>query len=285
MWWFLSLVGLLLASWGILSARHVLYPERRTLPPPSPLLPCTKHLVTGCDRASFDVWVLETHDARARLLLCHGYAANRYQVLDLAQGLRQRGYEPVLFELRGHGTRPGPCTLGIKETEDAQSILAWARSRDGASPLPLGVLGLSMGAAVACQVAARAPEVRAVVVDSVYSRLFPVLKRAIWRQCHLPAIPWAWVTWWCLQLALGRRLAPLDPAALAPKLSQPLFAIQGGEDQRVVPMLGREFYLRWAGPKERWFEPQVAHVGMCARHPEEYCDRVARFFDRVFADG
>jgi hypothetical protein len=64
-----------------------------------------------------------------------------------------------------------------------------------------------------------------------------------------------------------------------------LFAIQGGEDRRVVPLLGREFYQRWAGPKERWFEPKVAHVLMFASHPTEYCDRVAGFFDRVFAGG
>ena len=70
-------------------------------------------------------------------------------------------------------------------------------------------------------------------------------------------------------------------AALVPRLRQPLFAIQGGEDRRVVPLLGREFYRRWAGPKERWVEPRVAHVGMFARHPEAYCRRVADFFDRT----
>ena len=51
----------------------------------------------------------------------------------------------------------------------------------------------------------------------------------------------------------------------------------------MVPLLGREFYRRWAGPKERWFEPHVAHVGMFARHPQAYGDRVAEFFDRTLA--
>jgi pimeloyl-ACP methyl ester carboxylesterase len=147
----------------------------------------------------------------------------------------------------------------------------------------VGVIGLSMGAAVACLVAARHAGVRAIVVDSIYSRLFPVLKRSIWQRYHLPALPWAWITWWAVQLVLRQRLTPLDPARLAARLTQPLLAIQGGEDRRVVPLLGREFYQGWAGPKERWFEPQVAHVGMFARHPQVYCDRVVSFFDRVFA--
>jgi len=220
---------------------------------------------------------------RARLLLCHGFYANRNQVLDIAEALRARRYEVLLIELRGHGERPGPCTLGVREAEDALQALAWARGCEAGSPRRVGVLGLSMGGAVACQVAARDPDVRAVVVDSIYSRFFPVLRRSIRRQYHLPAVPWAWLTWWGVQLALRVRLAPRDPAALAPRLGQPLLAIQGGEDRRVVPLLGREFFQRWAGPKEWWFEPHAVHVGMFARHPQEYCQRVGEFFDRVFA--
>lgn len=281
MWWLLGAVGLSLASWTLLSARRILYPERRAIPAPDPLPASTSFPLTATDGVSFEVWLLETSSPRARLLLCHGYHANRYQVLDLAGRLRERGYDVVLFELRGHGARPGPCTLGVRETEDAVTALRWARGRDRGVPLPVGVLGFSMGASVVCQVAARDPGVRAVVVDSAYSRLFPVLQRSIRQRYHLPAVPWAWLTWWGVQLALRTRLASRDPAALVPRLRQPLFAIQGGEDRRVVPLLGREFYRRWAGPKERWFEPRVAHVGMFARHPEAYCGRVADFFDRT----
>lgn len=232
-----------------------------------------------------DVWVLTPPTPRARVLLCHGYAANRYQVLDVALGLCQRGYEAMLFELRGHGERPGPCTLGLQEADDAITILRWTWRQDGTHPLPVGLLGLSMGAAVMCLVAKREPRVRAIVVDSIYSRLLPVLKRSLWERYRLPAIPWAWIAWWSVSIALRIRLAALDPARLAPDLLQPMLAIQGGEDRRVVPLLGREFYHRWAGPKERWFEPKIAHVGMFAEHPQDYCDRVARFFDRTILEG
>ena len=269
-------------SWGLLSARQLLYPEHRPIPPPEPLPVFTVHPLIAPDGRPFDVWRLDAPAPRARLLLCHGYYANRYQVLALADQLRARGYEALLFELRGHGSRPGPCTLGRREADDAVTVLRWAREACG--PLPVGLLGLSMGGAVVCQTAACDPDVRAVVVDSVYSHLFPVLQRSIWRQYHLPAVPWAWLTWWSVQTALRMRLAPVDPAVLAPRLRQPLLAIQGGEDRRVVPLLGRKFYQRWAGPKERWFERSVVHVGMFATHPRAYCDRVAGFFDRVLTN-
>ena len=282
MWWIVGIAGLSLASWGIVSTRAALYPDRRTPPIPHPAASFTTARLVARDGVPFEVWRFQTPSPRARVLICHGYYAYRYQVVDIAQGLRTRGYEIVLFELRGHGERPGPCTFGLKEAEDATTLLQWAKQLDHGVLLPVGVLGLSLGAAVVCHVASRESSVQAVVVDSIYSRLFPILQRALWQRYHLPTFPFAWVTWWGLQLALRRRLRSIDPVVLAPQLHQPLFAIQGGEDRRVVPMLAREFYQRWAGSKERWFEPRVAHVGMFTHNPQEYCDRVARFFDGVF---
>ncbi len=284
MWWLLGLAGLSFVSgWGIVSTRRVLYPEPHVVfQPPNPLPAHTLHSVTARDGALFNAWLLETPaPPRGRLLLCHGYYANATQVLGLAQGLRERGYEIVLFELRGHGERPGPCTMGLKEAEDAEAVIAWGHRRDGSHPLPLGMVGLSMGAAVACHVAFRCREVRAVVLDSVYGRLFPVLQRVIQQRYRLPAFPLAWVTWWSLQLVLRHRLSHFDPALLAPQLRQPLLAIQGGLDRRVPLPLANELYEAWGGPKERWFDPQIAHVGMLTRDPRAYSERLAHFFDRI----
>ena len=96
MWWCVGLLGLVFVTWATASACRVLYPERRSIPPPDPLASYAVHALTAPDGASFDVWVLEAPSPRAQLLLCHGYYANRYQVLELADGLRRRGYEVLL---------------------------------------------------------------------------------------------------------------------------------------------------------------------------------------------
>ena len=271
-------------SWGVVSARRILYPERQAIPPPIPSPAYTIHQLTASDGASFDVWLLEAPRPRARLLICHGYSANRNQVLGLAQMLRERGYEALLFELRGHGSRPGPCTFGLRETDDAMTVLRWASRRDS-SALPVGVLGWSMGASVACQVTARVPEVRAVVADSLFSHLFPLLQQFVREQYHVPSLPLVWITWWTIQLILRQPLAQVEPATLASQLRQPLFAIQGGQDTRVPPQWGEAYYQRWVGPKTRWFEPDAGHVEMFARNPQAYGEKVAGFFDEVFTPG
>lgn len=280
MWWIVCCIGFALAAWGISSARRVLHPERLTFLPPDPLPAYTVHQLTADDGAAFDVWLLDAPSARARILVCHGYYANRFQVLRLADRLRQAGYEVVLLELRGHGQRSGPCTLGLKEHADAAAVLRWAQERDGARTMPVGALGWSMGAAVVCQLASNTAAVRAVVTDSAYSRFFQVLHRTIWQRFGALATPLVWVTWWTLQLRLRCRLSHLDPVSLADRLRQPLLAIHGGRDRRIDPHVGLEFYRRWSGSKEQWSDPTVGHVKMFAAHPEEYVQRVADFFDR-----
>ena len=282
MWWLLGAVCLFLIGWGIVSARSVLFPRLLDIPVPVSLPAFTTTPLTARDGARFDAWVLTPQTApRGRLLMFHGYYANRHQVLAVAHGLREQGYEVMLIELRGHGSRPGPCTLGVQEADDADVVLAGAAMHEHPRELPLGVLGLSMGGAIACQVAARHPEIRAVVVDSLYGRFFPILADAIQTERHLPPLPFAWITWWSLELALRRRLAALDPIALAPRCRQPLLAIQGGLDRRVSPAVSQAFCDRWAGPNEQWFEPDVAHVGMFPRDPARYLQRVGAFLDRT----
>ena len=273
----------MLVGWTGVLSRRLLYPERRPLPPTAPSPAPVVHVLRAQGGVSFPVWQLipVSGTPRASLLLCHGYSASRHQVLGIADRLRQRGYETLVFELRGHGDRPGPCTLGALEADDAVVVLRWAQSRAGRQALPMGLLGLSMGAAVVCQAAAREGSVRAVVTDSAYAHLFPVLRRALLQRYRLAGLVLAPLAWWIVQAVIGRRLAPRDPGVLAPGLRQPLLAIQSGEDQRVSPALGQEFYERWAGPKERWYEPAAAHVGLFARGPEEYCSRVADFLART----
>jgi alpha-beta hydrolase superfamily lysophospholipase len=217
------------------------------------------------------------------VLLFHGYYANRYQVLGLAEGLRERHYETLLFELRGHGSRRGSCTLGVREIEDAQTVLQWAGQQEPVRQLPVGVMGFSLGAAVACSVALRTPLVQAVVADSIYARFFPIVRRTIRQQYHLPSVPWAWLTWWSLAVALRHRLSRLDPITIAPLLRLPLLAIHGGQDRVVSPVWSEAFYQRWAGPKERWVDPDAGHVGAFARDPLGYRNRVADFFDRTLS--
>ena len=273
----LCIIGLII--WGAHSARKVLYPERLAFVPPQSLQMHNAHVLSAKDGTPLEVWRFEPLSPQGRVLAIHGYYASRYQVFGIAQGLSERGYEVLVFELRGHGNRPGPCTFGVQEAEDATIILKWVKEEYGA--LPTAILGLSMGAAVACQVALGHPEIRAVVADSIYARFYPVVRFNVWRRYHLSAFPWAWVTWLSLRVAVRRLPIAVDPMAIVTRLSQPALFIQGGKDRVVASDDWESVYRSWGGSKERWFEPDVEHVGMYFRDPGMYQNRVAAFLDKT----
>ena len=276
MWW-LGVLFLAAIAWGLTSASRLLYPVPRTLTTSEATTRWTETMLRAPDGEDLPVWRLPVDRPHGRILLCHGYFANRFQVLGIANRLQQRGFEPVIMELRGHGVRPGPCGLGSREGEDACIVLKWMQ-QECRPAVPLGVLGFSMGATVVCQAAHRTPEVKAVVADSAYARLFPVLCLGLKQEYRLPGPVFGWITWWAVQAWLRRRLSAVDPARLAPAMRQPLLSIHGGADRRVPPPLGQAVYDRWAGPKERWEDPDAVHVGIFARDPARYADRVAEFF-------
>ena len=82
MWWLFGVFGVGLVLWSIESARRTLYPRRRTIPPPQPLPSYTSHTIVTPDGSSLSVWLLGARSPRARVLVFHGYFANRQQVLD-----------------------------------------------------------------------------------------------------------------------------------------------------------------------------------------------------------
>lgn len=238
-----------------------------------------KQEIPGANTTPIPYWRFETKAPKARLLICHGYFANRHQVQGIASRLAGCGFEVLVMELRGHGQRPGPCTFGLREADDALAIIQWAENQSG--PLPLGLLGFSMGATVMCQVAKRLPRVQAVIADSVYAKLFPVLCRGLWQERHVPAFPFVWCTWLGLEVFLGARLNQLDSIRFVSSLRQELLLIEGDKDLRVPRRSVDSWYAQWAGKKERWCEPDAGHVGVFPSKPEEYAQRAAQFFERM----
>lgn len=280
LWWLLGVVGLVVSGWGVVSTYRTLHPKPRPFPAPHALPVVRTVRVVSHEGKVFELWVFESRTPRGVILACHGYHANRLQLVELAERFCQRGYTVVIFDLRGHGTRRGPCTFGVYDVQDLGVILRWLHGQPDLDQLPLGMFGLSLGGAIACQAVTRYPELRALAVDSTYARLFPIVAQAIRKQYHLPAMPWAWITWACVQLVLRRRLSRLDPVVLAVGIQRPLLLIHGTEDQSVPVDHARALYARWQGYKEQWIKAGVGHVGMYAHDPEGYCERIISFFDR-----
>src|ERR1051326_7470787 len=106
-------------------------------------------------------WFFAREDTARVVILCPGYRGQKADLLGIGILLWRRGNNVLLFDYHGHGHGWGaPVTLGFREIADFLGALDYVKQRVlGAI---IGVLGYSMGGAVAIMGTARRPEVRAV---------------------------------------------------------------------------------------------------------------------------
>lgn len=172
----------------------------------------------------------------ARFLVFHGnagYALNRvHYATSLAATM---GCDIHLLEYPGYGSRSGSPSEATLLDAGEQALRLLKKE----SPLPVFLVGESIGTGVAAGVAARAPElVSGLIFITPLSRLTDVASH------HFPFLPVRWI------------LADRYPAIEWLKNYRGPLAVTVADEDEVIPnRFGRQLYDSYAGPKRLWGKP------------------------------
>ncbi len=228
-------------------------------------------------------WYLEHPAPRDAIVIGHGFAMNRNELLDLAFALRARGHAVLLFDFRAHGgSEGGRSTIGYREAGDISAAAVFLGSRPELAGRRIGVAGISMGAAAALMAAARDERIAAVSADSSFATLHDIAAGGLRQIYRLPAFPFV-----PLIVRFGELLTrvqiganrPIDAvAAIAPR---PLLLIHGAADGLIPVDNAQDLYAAAGEPKELWIVPDLGHAAAFLRMPDEYIERLDRFFNRA----
>ena len=122
-------------------------------------------LIPGPGTGGLQATLHHADDPRAVLVLAHGFGEHSGRYGRMIDFLRARGVAVATYDLRGHGTAPGPRYRVAMETHIADNLAVrdavaeWCRSDEGAGAdaLPRLLMGHSMGGQVAGESALRRP--------------------------------------------------------------------------------------------------------------------------------
>jgi alpha-beta hydrolase superfamily lysophospholipase len=229
-------------------------------------------------------WLLRGVHSRPAIILCHGYQRSMEEPFSLAVELRHRGFTVMLFDFRGCGRSGGPyTTIGHDEPADLVAAARWLRSRLGPN-VPIGVLGISMGGAVAIEGAARLPDITAVVTDSAFAHLSGAMEHrfSALRGFKLHAHK---VTMRIAERMCRGRVSDVRPVDVIDRIApRPILLIHGSRDG-IVPLSHLdELYAAANEPKAQWVVQGTTHAMARMDVPDEYVSRVTSFFDVALSE-
>jgi pimeloyl-ACP methyl ester carboxylesterase len=279
-----ALAGLGLALGTLAYAYTATHPPRRRLrkTPEDYDLPYESVSFLSSDGLRLAAWFLPPPGMapQAAIVVCHGYPMNRAEMLPHAKFLHEAGFAVLLFDFRAMGESAGEISsLGYHEVDDLRGALNYLQSRPDTEHLPVGVLGHSLGAAVAIMTAAQDTRIQAVVAESPYPDLHDAIE-ARFRFLLGPAskalaYP---AQWW------AKRWLDLRPRDVSP-----LRAVQEIGPRAVLIITGqRDLLARWTDvarifgeaqePRELWLLKRSGHARCLRDQPAAYAQRVTAFF-------
>jgi pimeloyl-ACP methyl ester carboxylesterase len=218
----------------------------------------------------------------AVIVLFHGFGRTHHRAWRYAGFLRHLGAHLVTVDFRSSRTwGRRPTTLGLHELEDAATVLDWVVRSPRFAGCSIGIHGESLGAAVALDLAARRPEVAAVVADAAFASASKAIEDSCERWARVPREPSATIL-----RTLGRVVTGYDPGTFAPVealsalANRPVFFIHGTRDDRVGT---EQAWALWraAGAKDRlWIVAGAGHNEAWRYERSEYERCVSAFFAR-----
>jgi len=255
---------------------------------PSEIVP--EQFGLACERVSFRTpdgltlkgWVIPAAEETDRtLLVCHGWGDNKGDALRRFYFLARR-YNLLMFDSRAHGESEGrTSTIGCLEALDFDAALGFFREAYPRWTSRLGVVGLSMGAAMAIRGMAAHDAFRCAVLESPFESFNDVVRQFTRSSYRLPAFPFAWLVLLFVRLRLGRDPEPSSPAHHIGRMpAKPLFFIAGGRDSWMPLPVTRRLFAAAREPKELWVIPEATHGHCRETAGPEYERRIVDFLER-----
>lgn len=238
--------------------------------------------VTTEDGLKLVGWYIPAQNG-AVILAQHGLKGDRTNLLSNAEFLHRHGYGVLLSTMRAHDQSDGELiTFGKHELKDFEAWYQYLLTREDVDPDRIGIIGESMGGAMAAKYLARNKNIKALVLHSTFSSFGDTVNIGIQHFTGLPPFPFAPMILFWAERETGVDTSTLNTTEwIKGVIPRPVFILQGGKDDHISIDSGHKLYEAAAEPKELWYEPEAAHHGFDEQpFLPEYERRVVAFFDQ-----
>lgn len=250
---------------------------------PRPLKDYETLSVTTTDGVPIKTWLLKGNAGAPCVIVIHGKGNTKSGMLYIASKINHAGFNVLLPDLRGHGeSGDATVTLGLNEVRDIEAVMAAVKNRADIDTTRIGVLGQSMGSAVAIRSFAGDPAVKGFVIDSGFGSLDALLVDVGVSVYNVPR--WlAALSNISYRILIGENPSAVNPAKALSKSKAPVLFFHARSDLTIPLKHGHALYEA-AGGKKVFIETDGDHAGCWGAGPLAYEIYVTEFFKRAFSE-
>jgi alpha-beta hydrolase superfamily lysophospholipase len=243
----------------------------------------TKERIASTDGITLEAWQVPNRAAKGLVLLFHGYAGCKADVLPEAKAFHAMGYALLLIDFRGSGGSDGEETsLGWREAEDVAAAVEFARRKQ--EELPLILYGHSMGSAAILRALAVHDDLKpaAVILECPFDTLRHTAANRFGAM-GLPAFPLADLLIFWGGVQQGFNPFRHNPAEYARYARCPVLFLHGANDPRVTREQAETIFQNVVGEKEFQIFDGAGHGSLCTSCRDEWERSVSGFLTRRLA--
>jgi dipeptidyl aminopeptidase/acylaminoacyl peptidase len=223
------------------------------------------------DGIKLAAWFIPQRNSRKAVIVCHGYPADKGNVLGIAAFLAPH-YNLLFFDFRALGKSQGRfSTGGWKEREDFLAAVRFLKERGFSD---IGAYGFSMGGAVILM--ANSPDIKAIVSDSAYKDLNAVLN-LIFQNFGILRYPFVWLAKLWTRVFFKMDVDKVSPLKYISQIKAPIFLIHSQQDSQ-IPLEHAQLLHRANHKSLLWIIPDADHGQGLALRQQDYQEKVLNFF-------
>jgi uncharacterized protein len=229
-------------------------------------------------------WYIKSQKSDKVVTLVHGLNSSRTfefagKFSEFGAEMNRQGFSILMIDLRGHGqSSDSRLTFGITERKDIIAAVNWLKQK-GFNPRQIGVLGVSLGSASVIGAAADDPDIAAIVTDSGYAEVYPIIQKHWQSASGLPEI------FLPSTMMFGYLFTGFDPTSSKPvneigRISpRPVLIIHSKIDPYTP--VENAYKLKAAYPQAEYWETNAKeHPESYNTNPQVYVAKVTDFFNR-----
>ncbi len=238
------------------------------------------HQISLSSNQFLETWFVPNQKREGMVILFHGYASCKSDLLAAAVEFHRTGYELLLVDFHGSGGSTGQDTsIGFSEGRDVAQTVEYAKNQWPGRKVIL--YGVSMGsAAILRAIAFEGAKADAIIIENPFDRLVNTVRNRF-KAMNVPGFPAAELLVFWGGVQRGYNAFEHNPADYARLVKCPALYMHGEQDPRVTIDQARNVFARLDGKKQLVIFPGAGHELLATARPEEWRREVIRFLGEL----